>query len=242
MPHHNRGRRKGARQIDDVGELWVIEPSVEAEPERRQPLEPGTKIRPLIELRPGVGATVADDRAIVPASGMAHPAKAAATGPQMGQQDGLDRVAEGQIGIADDAGRDAGWAVIPRGAHRGDARDELGLADRAIFGQAAPRRVGGAVHRAAFEKDGRDDVVAGVEVGEQLVEEIAVIAALPQMMVGIDDRQIRVEHGLFGRGPEPCLVRGIDMPEFPVLPGLRHGPLSSYGALSGAEPKGVSRR
>ena len=220
MPHDDRGRRKGARQIDDIGELWMIEPGIEAEPKRRQPFEPGAEIRPLIQMRPGIGAAVADDRALIPAGGMAHPAKAAATGPQMRQQDGLDRVAEGQIGIADDTGRDAGRTVIPRGAHRGDAGDKLGLADGPEFGGAAL-----AVHRAAFEEDGCDDVVAGVEVGEQLVEEIAVIAALPQMMVGIDDRQIRVEHGLVGGRREPCLVRRVDMPEFPVLPRLRHAPL-----------------
>jgi len=27
MPHDDRGRRNGARQIDDIGELWVIEPA-----------------------------------------------------------------------------------------------------------------------------------------------------------------------------------------------------------------------
>jgi hypothetical protein len=144
----------------------------------------------------------------------------------MRQQDGLDRIAEGQIGITDDTGRDAGRTVIPRGAHRGDAGDKLGLADGPEFGGAAL-----AVHRAAFEEDGRDDVVAGVEVGEQLVEEIAVIAALPQMMVGIDDRQVRVQHGFVGGRGEPCLVRRVDMPEFPVLPRLRHSPFPPFGVF-----------
>src|SRR5205085_494078 len=47
MPHDDRRRRKGARQIDDIGELRVVEPGVEAEPQRRQPFDPGAEIRPL---------------------------------------------------------------------------------------------------------------------------------------------------------------------------------------------------
>jgi hypothetical protein len=106
---------------------------------------------------------------------------------------------------------------LPRGAHRGDAGDEFGLADGPHLGRAA-----GAVHRVAFEKHRRDDVVAAVQVSEQFVEEIAVIAALPQMMVRIDDRQIRVEDRLQLGGGEPCLVRRVGPPELPVLLGLRH--------------------
>src|SRR5204863_8409068 len=56
MPHDDRRRRKGARQVDDIGELRVVEPGVEAEPERREPLEPGAEIRPPIKLWSGIGA------------------------------------------------------------------------------------------------------------------------------------------------------------------------------------------
>ena len=133
---------------------------------------------------------------------MAHAAKPAAAGAHMRQQYRLDPVAEGQIGVADDAGRDPGLAVIARGAHRGDAGDELGLADRPHLGGAVR-----AVHRMAFDEHGGDDVVAAVEVGQQFVEQIAVPAAQPQMMVRVDDRQIGIEDRLRrGRG-EPCLVR-----------------------------------
>jgi hypothetical protein len=53
------------------------------------------------------------------------------------------------------------WAVPAACAHRGDAGDELGLADWAHLDW--PVR---AIHRAAFLKNGGDDVVAGVEIGE----------------------------------------------------------------------------
>jgi len=53
-------------------------------------------------------------------------------------------------------------AVIATCAHRGNAGDELDLADWAHLDRPV-----GAIHRAALLKDGGDDVVAGVEVGEQ---------------------------------------------------------------------------
>src|SRR5205814_7367947 len=83
MPHHDRGRREGTRQLDDIAELRVIEPGVEAETERGQPLESGAEIQPLVEMRPHVVPAVADDRALVPASRVAHAAGAAGDGPEM---------------------------------------------------------------------------------------------------------------------------------------------------------------
>ena len=53
-----------------------------------------------------------------------------------------------------------------------------------------------AQHRAAFEKDRRLDLVPGIQIGEQIVEQIAMTGALrravPEMMVGVDDRQIGI--------------------------------------------------
>ena len=46
MPHDDRGRRKGPRQVDHIGELRMIEPGVEAEPERAEPRQAGAEIRP----------------------------------------------------------------------------------------------------------------------------------------------------------------------------------------------------
>ncbi len=195
----------------------MIEPGVEAEAECRQPLESGAEIRPLVEMRPHIATAVADDRALVPAGRMAHAAEPAVAGADMAQQYRLDAIAQRQIGGADDAAGDPGPPVIARLAHRRDAGDEFGLADRAHLGRTV-----GAVHRVAFEKDRGDDVMPGREIGEQLVEQIAVIGALPQMMVRIDDRQIGVEHRLRGRGGEPWLVRRVDPAELPVLPGLCH--------------------
>src|SRR5262249_8500375 len=47
--------------------------------------------------------------------------------------------------------------------------------------------------RAAFDKDALRDVVAAAGVGEQLVEQVAMPIAVPQMMVRIDDLERRLQ-------------------------------------------------
>ena len=114
----------------------------------------------------------------------------------------LDAVAQRQIRVADDAGADLGLAVDAAGAHGGDAVDELGLADRAqLFGAV------GAIHRAGLHEDGRDDVVAAVGVGQQLVEQIAPAGSIPEMVMRIDDRQVGLEDRLVAP-VEPILADG----------------------------------
>ena len=78
----------------------------------------------------------------------ADAAEAAAAGRDHRLQHLLDRRAERQIGIADDAGADPGLAVGPGGGHRRHTVGELDLADRPQLGGAV-----GAVHREPFEID-----------------------------------------------------------------------------------------
>src|ERR1700676_3823781 len=72
-----------------------------------------------------------------------------------------------QIGEADDAGAYPGPAAAPI-ALLGNRPDELALADRAHFLGAA-----GPIARTALDEHGRDDVVPGFDVGQELVEQIA---------------------------------------------------------------------
>ena len=64
-----------------------------------------------------------------------------------------------------------------------------------------------AVEGAALDEHGSGDAVAAVEVGQQLVQQVAPAAAVPQMMVRIDDRQVRFQGRLdpFGK---PILADG----------------------------------
>src|SRR5262245_38950293 len=84
---------------------------------------------------------------------------------------------------------DATRAVTARGAHRRDAVDEFDLADRHHLGGTVL-----AIHRAAFEKHRRDDVVATTDIGQELWQQVApALRRIPEMMVRIDDRQRRFE-------------------------------------------------
>jgi len=127
----------------------------------------------------------------------------------MGFQDGLDRRSQLQIGVTDDAGAGAHLAIDAAGAHRRHAVDELGLAHRAHLRGAVL-----SIHGAAFHVDCGDDVMAALHVGQQLVEQVARHAldhrleavagrrpltthqgqAVPEMMVRVDDREVRIEH------------------------------------------------
>jgi hypothetical protein len=51
----------------------------------------------------------------------------------------------------------------------------------------------GAVHLAAFDEDALGDVVAAAGIGKQLVEQVAVPLAIPQMMMRIDDLEARLQ-------------------------------------------------
>src|SRR5262249_45014541 len=102
------------------------------------------------------------------------------------------RVADAQIDGADDAGSDARLAVVARCAHRRNAVDELGLADAAEgFG---PLRL---EHRAAFDENGRDNVVATTDVLKDFLKQVALLdgslADVPEMVVRVTDREIGLE-------------------------------------------------
>ena len=171
---NQRGVGESACQCGGFGDLVVVAPQLEAQLARRKMSEAGAEVLALIEARARIQAPALHGRVGVPGRDMANAAEAAAAGLEVRIQDRGYAIAQAQVGPADDTGRDPGRTVIPRGAHRGDAGDKLGLADGPEFGGAAR-----AVHRAAFQEHGCDDVVAGVEVGEQFVDEIAVVAALP---------------------------------------------------------------
>ena len=126
--------------------------------------------------------------------------------------------AEAKIDVTDDAGADFRVAVAAGRAHRGDAVDELGFADRAEFLGPA-----GAMHRAALHEHGADDVMAAVGVRQQIIEHVAPAWPFPQMMVRIDDRQRRLQDR-FGPPREPVVA------DRQIGAGLARG--GAHGAIS----------
>src|SRR5206468_8696961 len=89
------------------------------------------------------------------------------------------------------AGADRGRTIAAAGAHRSDAIGELDFAD----GPERLRSVS-AIHRAAIDIDGRNDVVAGRDVFSHLLDQIALAAAIPQMVMRVDNRSRWIENFL----------------------------------------------
>src|SRR5579872_1631789 len=140
-----------------------------------------------------------DGRIGVPNRPAANAAKAIARGAQMRLENRVDFGAELKIGIADDAGADPRRSVEAAGAHRSDAIDEL------RFAKGRESRIAaGAIHRVALHEDGRLDPVARLDIRSQFVEKISG-AAIPEMMVRIDDRQVGLDN-LFAILLEPEFV------------------------------------
>jgi len=100
--------------------------------------------------------------------------------------------------VADDgSGRPAG-AIQAAGAGGGQPLDKLDLPHGAQL-----RRAIRAVHGARLDKHGRAHVVAAGDVGDQLVQQIALIgealrAQVPEVMMGIADGQFRLHSRFLG--------------------------------------------
>jgi hypothetical protein len=127
---------------------------------------------------------------------MADAAEATVAGSDLRFQHARHAVAEAQVGVPDNAGAQPTLPKLSARAHRRRAVDEFDFADRPHF-----RRPVGAVHRAAFDKDALRDVVTAAGIGEQLVEQVTVPAAIPQMMVRIDDLERRLQDFFFALRP-----------------------------------------
>ena len=184
------------------------DPRVEGQVERHQPGQAGPEVRSLHQMRARGHGAIADHVARIPRRRVTHAAKSPAAGADLRLQHGLDSIAEREIGEAHDPRGDTRRAVEAAVAHRGDPCDELGLTDRPEL-----RRPASAVHRVAFHEHGGDHVVAGAQVGEQLVQQVAVVRPHPQMMMGVDDRQLGLEDRLGRLLGQPRVVRWIDPAE-----------------------------
>ena len=184
----------------------MILPGFEAEAEPGELGEAFAEFRVAHQMRRhDAGDELADRLAGVPGHAVADAAEAPAADGDLCLQHVAHARAEGEIGVADDRLGDAARAVIARRAHGGDAVDELDLADRRHLGGAVP-----AVHRLALEEDGGDDVVSAADIGQQLGQEVAAaMRRVPEVMVRIDDRQLRLQRRLGRPLRQPRLQIGV---------------------------------
>ena len=219
---------KGRGQIADFGELRMVRPGVEGQ---TAPGELGEALAPRLvghQARRGIGAGRADPGILVEAGLVADADEPAVAGGDLGIEHRSCPSAQPQVDMAHDGSAGAQIAVDAAGAHRRDAVGELRLTDAAQLGRAVL-----AIHRMAVDEHRGHDVVAGLGVGQQIVEHVVVAGALPEMMVRIDDRQRGFQRFLRHLG-DPCVVDGNDIAQ-------RLG-RRAHGVLIGSVPCRSSRR
>ena len=108
-------------------------------------------------------------------------------------------VAEQQVGAANDARSNTGLSILATSTLRCDALHEFGFShDPKFLGSVDP------IHGRAFDKYGLPDVVL-VGIVEQFLQQIPVARSIPQVVMWIDDREIRFE-GWFNGLRQPVLT------------------------------------
>src|SRR3984893_17634407 len=123
---------------------------------------------------------------------MPDAAKAAIAGDHFRSEAGARAGAERQIGVANDAGADRGGTVPAARAYRRNAIGKLDFADRAERFRAAR-----AIHRAGLDIDGCNNIEAGGDIVDHLLDQVTLAGAIPKMMMGVYHRTLRIENLLF---------------------------------------------
>jgi hypothetical protein len=133
-----------------------------------------------------------EERSIdVPSRAIANSAESVAPGTQKRDKHRLDATAQPQIGVADNTGGDLGLAAVSTGTYRRHPVHEFDFADRTHLDRT---RV--PVHRVRLHKYGRNDIVAGVRVSQEIVQHVAPSGPDPEVVMGVYDRQFGFERGL----------------------------------------------
>ena len=209
------GHRPG--EVRQLGQLREAHPGVEGQPHPRQ--HPGTGAvfgggqDPL-------GFPVADFGMAVPGDRVPDAVKPVWAGGLQRLQHRLHPVSQLQIGVADDRRCGAAGAIEAAGAGRGQPLDELDLANGAQL-----RRPVGPVHRPCLDKHRRAHGMAAADVGHQLVQQIALVgnpvgSQVPEMMMGITDRDLRLQHRFLGQPSQSFPPYGMMAPPLCGSPGM----------------------
>ena len=201
MIQDDRCRRKGAGQIDHLGQLCVVLPGLERQTERRKLGKPLAKVGAPIESLRRIGMAVADVLAGIPTCGMTNTPKAPIAGRNQRLQHRSGRCTAQQIGMTHDAGTRLHRAINAARRHRSHAVDKLGLTDRTHFGWSCS-----AIKGSAFDKHGRLNPVPRTGISQQFIKQIAMVGSVPEMVMRIDDRQIGFDDRLGRLLREPCGV------------------------------------
>ena len=118
-------------------------------------------------MRTGIAAPVPHCVAGFPITLMPNTAKTPAAGADVSIEDLTDGGTTLQVGPADDAGCDAARSIESGSAHGRDTIDEFRLPNNAQMLRSA-----GSIHGAALDEHRGDDVVTGVHVEQDVVQQI----------------------------------------------------------------------
>jgi hypothetical protein len=201
MIEHDRLLGKGTSERGEVGDLRVVKPGIEGQAQPAQGREAFAELGVIaIEVRRRIGVAVVDlGLLVLPGRGMADALEAAVGCGHVGPQHLLGTRTHCQVDEADDAGGNPRCTIGAAGRHGGDAVDELGLAQRLELGRAV-----GAIAGCALDEDRALDPVTAARVGEQVGKQIAMRREVPQMVVRIDDGEVRLQD-LLAHGRQPIL-------------------------------------
>nr|WP_249400051.1 hypothetical protein [Streptomyces argyrophyllae] len=192
----------GAREVTDLRELTVVSPHVQAQVPLRQ--DPCAGLERGVDEPVGGGRErgAGDARVGVPGGLIAHAAQpASGLGPH-DVEDVRQPVPQGQVGSGDDGATHVGGRGACAADGLGDSPGEAHLSHRLELLRSV-----GAVRRPALDIDGGHDGGNGGEVLEVFLGEVGVVRTVPQMVVGVDDGNVREREGLVDKG-EPVLTYG----------------------------------
>ena len=118
---------------------------------------------------------------------LSNAAEATSRGCDVRLQHRVDTFTGTKIDVPDDRGADTGAGLAPLRL-RCDGRDEFRLANGAhLLGSGRP------IGPEALKEHGGNDIVASVHIGQQLVQVVLAARPIPQVMMRIYDRQIRIQ-------------------------------------------------
>ncbi len=197
---HKGAFRHGTRERGEFGNLAVIQPRVEGEPERAKPLYAAAKGVGGHEVVGWFGVCAANLFAWVECRCVANPAKAAPPGSDVCFEYIVHLVAKRHVGEAHDA---LDLCTVAN-TQIGDVGNRLGFTHWS-------HSIGsiGAITPRAFHVHSALDVVSGTGICLQVGEQISAHSiAIPQVMMRIDDGDLR-EQGSLRASRQPLVVPDV---------------------------------
>ena len=220
----NGGFGEGPRERRDLGKLMVILPGLEGQAPGRQLAKASAEVLAAIEARGWVGMGISHLGAGIEAGRMANAPKARRR-REVGIKHRPHAVPEAKVRKAHNSRRHSRFPIGAAGTHGRDAihkfRFSHGAKGLGAFG---------AEHAVALNVDRADDAMAGLEISQEFVQQIAIAVSIPEMVVGIANRPLGVDDRLRHLAQPRFMLCRSRLPLFHDHP-LPAGPLAPLKTL-----------